>query len=61
MKKTCLKCSLEYVSKYHTQKYCSRKCSLEISNEKYRSKSKHKENTSGFFCWSEYAGGTVIV
>lgn len=61
MTKRCARCNEEFQTNFHTKKYCSKKCSLETSNEKYRNKEKSDLTAKGFFCWSEYVGRTVIV
>jgi hypothetical protein len=61
MAKKCARCNAEFQTKYYTQKYCSRKCGLETSNEKYRNKEKSELIAKGMFCWSEYKDKTVIV
>lgn len=61
MEKKCLRCNTEFISKFHTKKYCSKKCSLETSNEKYRNKDNSELLSRGMFCWSEYKDRTVIV
>jgi len=61
MTKNCVNCNAEFTTKFHTKKYCSRKCGLVISNEKYRTKGQSELLKRGFFCWSEYAGKTIIV
>jgi len=61
MTKICARCKDEFQTNFHTKKYCSKKCSLETSNEKYRNKEKSDLTAKGIFCWSEYVGRTVIV
>jgi hypothetical protein len=61
MTKKCARCSEEFETNIHTKKYCSRKCGLEVSNEKYKNKGQSELLKRGFFCWSEYVGRTVIV
>jgi hypothetical protein len=61
MTKICARCSVEFTTEFHTKKYCSRKCSLETSNEKYKNKSVSELTARGMFCWSEYKDKTVII
>jgi hypothetical protein len=61
MKQNCIRCNTEFVTKTMSQKFCSSKCRMAISNEKYRNKFKPQKSDNKFFSWAEYGDRTVIV
>lgn len=61
MKGKCLKCNTEFDTKIKSRKFCSTKCRMAVSNEKYRSKFKPQKADGKFFSWAEYGDKTVIV
>lgn len=61
MKGKCSRCNTEFTTKIGARKFCSAKCRMAVSNERYRNKFKPQKSESKFFSWAEYADKTILV